>query len=69
MNPLEEALSALAKDLGELGIAHALVGGLAIGIRTEPRFTRDADVAVSATDRSAESGRDLLSEATGVLPA
>lgn len=34
-------------DLDRAGAKFAIVGGLAVGIRTEPRFTRDADIAVS----------------------
>jgi len=35
--------------------AWALVGGLAVSVRTEPRFTRDLDLAVAvADDRAAE---------------
>jgi len=43
-------------DLDRAGASFAIVGGLAVGIRTEPRFTRDADIAVSvANDQEAES--------------
>lgn len=55
MNLLEQALAALTSDLSDLRIRFALIGGLAVGIRTEPRFTRDADLVVSvADDRAAE---------------
>lgn len=37
-------------------IPFALVGGLAVSARTEPRFTRDADLAVAlASDAEAEA--------------
>ena len=43
-------------DLDRAGARYAIVGGLAVGIRTEPRFTRDADMAISvAGDAQAES--------------
>lgn len=43
-------------DLHHAGASFAIVGGLAVGIRTEPRFTRDADMAVSvAGDQEAET--------------
>ena len=43
-------------ELHEAGVACALVGGLAVSIRTEPRFTRDADLAVAvANDLEAET--------------
>ena len=45
-----------ARDLlEELGYGHALVGGLAVSIRSEVRFTRDVDFAISvASDEEAE---------------
>lgn len=37
-------------------MSHALVGGLAVSVRTQPRFTRDADLAVAVTsDTEAEA--------------
>lgn len=43
-------------DLRDLGIEHALVGGMAVSVRTEPRFTRDVDlVVVVAGDDEAEA--------------
>ena len=47
----EGILGALARataDLSELGVAHALVGGLAVSGRAEVRFTRDVGLAVVA---------------------
>jgi predicted nucleotidyltransferase len=53
---LEAALQRIAADLEQSGVAFALVGGLAVSVRTEPRFTRDADFAVAvATDADAEA--------------
>jgi hypothetical protein len=50
------ALRLIAEALDELGQAWALVGGLAVSVRSEPRFTRDIDVAVAVTsDLDAES--------------
>jgi hypothetical protein len=55
MSPLEDALRRAIGDLRQAGADFALVGGLAISIRTEPRFTRDVDCAVAvADDREAE---------------
>ena len=52
---LHTALRAISKDLSESGARSALVGGLAISARTEPRFTRDIDMAVAVSDdRDAE---------------
>jgi predicted nucleotidyltransferase len=46
----------LAEDLEGAGIEFAVVGGLAVSARTEPRFTRDVDVAVDVPgDREAEA--------------
>jgi len=52
---LEDVLRRAVADLTAFGVRFALVGGLAVSIRTEPRFTRDADLAVAvATDEDAE---------------
>lgn len=43
-------------DLHSLGARFALVGGLAIGARVEPRYTRDVDLAIAVShDDEAES--------------
>lgn len=56
MNPIEEALRQIASDLQKLGRPWALIGGLAVGARAEPRTTRDVDLAVAVTDdKDAES--------------
>ncbi len=52
---LEAALERVVRDLDTHRARFALVGGLAVSARTEPRFTRDVDLAVSvAGDREAE---------------
>ena len=53
MTGLEEALRRLVDDLRSLEADFALVGGLAISMRAEPRLTRDVDVAVSVPDDDA----------------
>jgi len=65
---LEVVLRRIARDLADRGCPWALVGGLAVSIRTEPRFTRDVDLAVAvATDREAERlARDLQGAGYGV---
>jgi predicted nucleotidyltransferase len=56
MSRLEAALRAIVGDLSGSGIRCALIGGLAVSVRTEPRFTRDVDLAVAVDDdREAES--------------
>lgn len=55
MNRLVETLRGISQQLKRSDRAWALVGGLAVSVRTEPRFTRDVDVAVAvASDREAE---------------
>jgi predicted nucleotidyltransferase len=53
---LETALRRICEDLDAIGASFALIGGLAVSARTEPRFTRDADFAVAvANDAEAEN--------------
>jgi predicted nucleotidyltransferase len=47
---LERALRGLAAELDARGRRWALVGGLAVGTRAEPRTTRDVDAAVAVAD-------------------
>jgi hypothetical protein len=47
---LDAILRRIVADLAATSHARALVGGLAVSVRTEPRFTRDADLAVAVTD-------------------
>ena len=56
MTSFEAALQRIAGDLERSNVDFALVGGLAVSVRTEPRFTRDADFAVAvANDAEAEA--------------
>jgi len=57
---LDEVIRRLDDDLGDLGAKWALVGGLAVSVWTEPRFTRDVDVAV-AVESDAEAERVVRS--------
>jgi hypothetical protein len=50
VNRLEALLRHAAGDLERLGAEWALVGGLAVSVRAEARFTRDIDLAVSIAD-------------------
>lgn len=50
MKSLVELLALVAEDLRLTELRWALVGGLAVGARTEPRFTRDIDLAVDVND-------------------
>jgi predicted nucleotidyltransferase len=53
-NEVVHALRAAARDLRGIDARWALVGGLAVSARAEPRTTRDVDVAV-ATSSEAEA--------------
>jgi hypothetical protein len=50
LNPLERALQRIAAELQATDTSCALVGGLAVSARAEPRTTRDVDLAVSVRD-------------------
>jgi hypothetical protein len=53
---LESALRQIGAHLAQAHVSFALIGGLAVSVRTEPRFTRDADLAVDvASDAEAEA--------------
>ena len=55
MNHLESVLRTAALDLVALRLRWAVVGGLAVSARTEPRFTRDVDLVIAVSvDHSAE---------------
>jgi hypothetical protein len=50
VNTVEEILTRAAADLDAIGARWALIGGLAVAFRAEPRFTKDVDLAVAVTD-------------------
>ena len=55
MTSVESALRRATADLNAIGARWALIGGLAVSVRTVPRFTRDLDFAVAvANDGEAE---------------
>jgi predicted nucleotidyltransferase len=56
MTALEQNLRLIAAALDRRAVGYALVGGLAVAVRAEPRLTRDADIAVAVpTDAEAEA--------------
>ncbi len=56
MTDFESAVRTATTRLDALGLDHALVGGFAVSIRCEPRFTRDIDLVVAVTgDDGAEA--------------
>jgi len=69
MSHLGDVLARALADFSELGSHAALVGGLAVSARAEPRFTRDVDLAVYVrSDHDAEQlVRALLERGYGVL--
>lgn len=61
MTDLEAILRHIQSELDGLGKRWSLVGGLAVVVRGEPRFTRDADLAVAVeNDAEAETLVRLL---------
>jgi hypothetical protein len=55
LNPVAPALQRIFAELGDAGVPCALIGGLAVSARVEPRTTRDVDIAISADgDEAAE---------------
>jgi hypothetical protein len=55
MGPVEAILKQATADLDAIGARWAIIGGLAVSLRAEPRFTKDVDLAVAvADDREAE---------------
>lgn len=50
MTNFESAARTTTNRLDALGVSHALVGGFAVSVRCEPRFTRDVDLVVAVID-------------------
>jgi predicted nucleotidyltransferase len=50
---LERALARAAADLSAERLEFAVIGGLAVSVRAEPRLTRDFDLAVAIADDAA----------------
>lgn len=63
MTRLQRALIELEADLRALDVDWALIGGLAVAVRAEPRQTRDLDIAVAVQDdgEAEHLFRDLVS--------
>ena len=63
MSELDQALTALSSWLAGNGIAHMVIGGFAVTVWGEPRFTRDLDVTVSVpAERLSESVHLIASQ-------
>ncbi len=55
MTSIEQQLRKAANDMKLIGASFAVVGGLAVSARAEPRMTRDADLAIAVeSDQQAE---------------
>lgn len=69
MSSLDVALRRLDADLWQAKVQWALVGGLAVSVRAEPRFTRDVDVVVAVDgDAGAEAvARSMMSNGYEML--
>ena len=50
---LVDAFSKVTRDLDAIGAKYAVIGGLAVGARVEPRTTKDIDFAVDVADDAA----------------
>jgi hypothetical protein len=69
MSRLQSALEGIARALDALGARWAMIGGIAVSARAEPRFTRDLDLAVAvAGDAESEALIGALT-ARGYRPA
>ena len=55
MKHVSDVLARTIACLDDFGVHYALIGGLAVSVRSEPRFTRDVDIAVAVdSDEAAE---------------
>lgn len=63
---IEKAARAFSQKLTELGIPHALIGGLAASTWSEPRATKDVDFLVPAETRAALGGTMLGGDVYGI---
>lgn len=56
MQSLDAVLRQAAADLDAIGARWAVIGGLAVAFRAEPRFTKDVDLAVAVADDAEAEG-------------
>ena len=62
------ALAAICAELERANRRFALVGGLAVSVRAEVRFTRDVDLAVCVNDDADAKGLVYQLRAAGYSP-
>ena len=67
--PVEQELRRAVADLDALRVRWALVGGLAISVRSVPRFTKDLDFAVAVVNDSEAEDVVLRLRGRGYQPA
>ena len=60
MSAEDQPLSAVASLLNDSGVDYALIGGHAVNVWLEPRFTADIDVTISADAASVAELEDIL---------
>ena len=65
---LHQLLRQVATAFEVLDIPFALVGGFAVSVRAEPRFTRDVDVLVAVADDSEAESLIRALRAHGLAP-
>ncbi|SRR5260370_41204576 len=56
MQSVDAVLMQAAEDLDAIGARWAVIGGLAVAFRAEPRFTKDVDLAVAVADDEEAEG-------------
>jgi predicted nucleotidyltransferase len=56
MQSVDAVLRHAAEDLDAIGARWAVIGGLAVAFRAEPRFTKDVDIAVAVADDAEAEG-------------
>src|SRR5438876_1250541 len=61
MPEMDDALVELSSWLSENGIGHMVIGGFAVTVWGEPRFTRDLDVTISVPSAELEQMAERIS--------
>jgi len=64
----ELAIRGICNELATKGRKFAIVGGLAVSVRAEVRFTRDVDVAISVVDDQDAEALVYELRAAGYMP-
>jgi len=62
-SPVESALRRAVADLDALRVRWALIGGLAVSVRSVPRFTKDLDFAIAVANDS--EAKDVVHQLRG----